>query len=79
MMYCEWPLGMIHFSLKIHHNMGMKYAEDPFNMGMFYIPKASFKMGTFSDLQDTHPGILYIGVAPWEAGAVIWGGVHDVG
>ena len=45
----ERPLGMIHFSLILHHNMGIKYAEEPFNMGMFFLPKASFKMGTFSD------------------------------
>ena len=31
--------------------MGMEYAEEPFNMGMFFLPKASFKMGTFSDPQ----------------------------
>ena len=32
----DWPLGMIHFSLILHHNMGMKYAEEPFNKGMFF-------------------------------------------
>ena len=36
MMDCEWPLGMIHFSLILHHNVGMKYAKEPFNMGMFF-------------------------------------------
>ena len=34
--------------------MGMKCAEDPFNMGMFFIPKASFIMSTFSDGEATH-------------------------
>ena len=33
MMDSELPLGMIHFSLILHHNMCMKYAEEPFNMG----------------------------------------------
>ena len=36
------PLGMIHFSLILHQNMGMKSAEDPFNMGMlFFLRHAS--------------------------------------
>ena len=26
----------MHFSLMSHHNMGMKYAEDPFNMVMSF-------------------------------------------
>ena len=45
--------------------MSMKCAEDPFNMGIFFIflffflPKASFIMGTFSDPKHTHPGISY--------------------
>ena len=45
--------------------MGMKYAEEPFNMGMFFfLPKESFKMSTFSDPQHTHTGTFYTGVAP---------------
>ena len=36
MMDCEWPLGMIYFNLILHHNMGMKYVDEPFNMGMFF-------------------------------------------
>ena len=44
--------------------MGMKYAEEPFNMGMFFLPKASFIMGPFPDPQHTHPGIFFTGVAP---------------
>ena len=27
---------MIHFSLILHHDMGMKYVEKPFNMGMYF-------------------------------------------
>ena len=27
---------MIQFSFILHHDMGIKYAEDPFNMGMFF-------------------------------------------
>ena len=61
MMDCELPLGMIHVSLILDHNMGMNYAEEPFNMGMFFLPKASFKMGTFSDPKHTHPGIFILG------------------
>ena len=64
MMDCEWPLGMIYFSLILNHNMGMKYAEKPFNMGticfLFFLHEASFKMGTFSDPQHTHPGIFIL-------------------
>ena len=45
--------------------MGMKYAEEPFNMGMyFFLPKASFKMGTFSDPQHTHSGIVILESLP---------------
>ena len=44
MMDCEWPFGM-NFSLILHHNMGMKYAEKPFNMGticlLFYLRRPS--------------------------------------
>ena len=39
--------------------MGEKYAEDPFNMGIIFLPEMSFIIGTFSDLQHTHPGISY--------------------
>ena len=40
--------------------MGMKYAEEPFNMGMFiFLPKASF-----SDPQHTYPGIFILGRSP---------------
>ena len=55
---------MTHFSLILHRNMGMKYAEKPFNLGMFFLPKASFKMGTFSDPQHTHPGIFILELPP---------------
>ena len=56
-------INMIHFSLILHYYMDINYAEKPFNMGMFFLPKASFKMGTFSDPQHTNPGILYTGVS----------------
>ena len=36
MMDCECPLGTIYFSLILHCNIGMKYADEPFNMGMFF-------------------------------------------
>ena len=45
---------------RLHHDMGMKSVEDPFNMGMFfYLRHPSYIMGTFSDPQHTHLGILY--------------------
>ena len=50
---------MVHFSLITHHNMGINCDEDRFNMGTFFLPKASFIMGKFSDPQHTHPGISY--------------------
>ena len=69
-MDCELPLGMIHFSLILQHNMHMKYAEEPFNMQqyaiwVFFLPRASFKMGTFSYPQHTLiRAFFYTGVAP---------------
>ena len=30
-----WMVGLP-FSLILHHNMGIKCAEDPFNMGVFF-------------------------------------------
>ena len=36
MMDWELPLGMIHVSLVLDHNMGMKYAEEPFNMDIIF-------------------------------------------
>ena len=36
----------------------------PFNMGMFLQLKVSFKMGTFSDTQHTHPGIFILESPP---------------
>ena len=67
MMDCERPFGKLHFRLILHHSMGMKYAEEPFNMGMFFFylrPKASFKMDTFSDPQHTHLGIFILEPPP---------------
>ena len=65
-MDCEWPLGMIHFSLILNHNVGIKYADEPFHMGMLLLPKASFNMGTFSYPQHTHPGIFILESLPLE-------------
>ena len=55
---------MIHFSLTLHHNMGMKYVEDPFLMGMFVFLRRPSEMGTFSDPQHTHPGIFILKSPP---------------
>ena len=33
-------------------------------MGMFFLPKASFKMGTFSDPKHTNPGFLILEWTP---------------
>ena len=55
---------MIHYSLILHHHMVMKCAEGPFNVGVFCLPQMSFIMGTFSDPQNTHPGILYWSPSP---------------
>ena len=64
---------MIHVSLMLDHNMGMKYADEPFNMSMFFLPKASFKMGTFSDPQHTHPGIFILELPPPLLGGLVVG------
>ena len=41
-------------SLILHHNMGIKYADEPFNMGIFFfLPKASFKWVHFQT-SNTH-------------------------
>ena len=40
--------------------MDMKYAEDPFTMGMFFLINVTFKMGAFCDPNThAHPGSLY--------------------
>ena len=52
--------------------MGMKYADEPFNMGMlfyFFLNMASFKMGTFSDPQHTS-GHFHTGVIPPPPGKI---------
>ena len=33
---------MIHFNLLLHLNMSMKCAEDPFNIGMFFLPNNGY-------------------------------------
>ena len=64
MMDFEWPLGMILFSLILHHNMGMKYAEEALRYGYVFLPKASLKNGYISDPQHTHPGIFILESPP---------------
>ena len=60
---------MIHFSLILYHNMGIMCAE---NMGMSFDQSCpSFYMGTFSDPQQTHPGISY-----WSRPPPAPGGAH---
>ena len=60
-------MGMIHFSLILHHNMGMTYAKEPsIWVCLFFLPKWSFKMGTFSDLHHTHLSIFILELPPNE-------------
>ena len=47
MMDCELPLGMIHVSLILDHNMSMNYAEEPFIMGMFFYLRRPSKWVNF--------------------------------
>ena len=63
-MGCELPLGKIHVSLILDHNMGMEYAEELLDMGVFFLPKASFKMGIFSDPPLHTSGHFITGVPP---------------
>ena len=60
---------MIHFSLILHHNIGIRYAEEPFYG--FVLPKTFFKMGTFSDPQHTHPGIFILESPPPPLGHTV--------
>ena len=73
MMDCELPLGMIHISLILDHNMGMKYAEEPFNMPMFFGLRRPSKWVHFQT-PNTHLGIFILeslppppgGSSPWS-------------
>ena len=53
--------------------MAMKYAEEPFKYGYVILPKASFKMGTFPDPQNTHPGIVILESPPQGEGGGVGG------
>ena len=61
MMDWELPLGMIHVSLVLDNNMGMKYAEEPFNMDILYLRRPS-KWVHFQTPY-THIQAFYTGVA----------------
>ena len=54
---------MIHSRLILHHNMGMKCVEDPFNMGMFFVFFCFYlrrpSQWVHFQTRHTHPGILY--------------------
>ena len=65
-MDCELPLGMIHFSLILQHNMRMKYAEEPFNMqyGYFFCLKRPSKWVHFQTRNTHIRAFFYTGVAP---------------
>ena len=77
MMDCEWPLGMIHFSLILH--VGIKYAEEPFIMGMFFY----LRINGYIFRPPTHTsGHFYTEVAPTSKGLtlveVLFGGMIAV-
>ena len=59
---------MIHFSLTLHHNMGMKYAEKPFNMGMFFFTSHVLQNGYNFRPKHTHPGIFILESPPLGGG-----------
>ena len=48
---------MILFSLILHHNMGIKCADEPFNMGIFFFTKGVLHNGFIFRPPHTHPGI----------------------
>ena len=64
--------------LILYHNVGIKRAEDSFNMGIFFLPKLSFIMGTFSDPQHTHPRISYWSHPPGAMPHLKWDATHLV-
>ena len=45
-----------HFNRILTLQVGMNWLEDPFHMGML----VSFKMGPFSDTENTHRAISYL-------------------
>ena len=54
---------MIQFSLILHHNMGIKCAEDPFNMGMFFDIRCP-SLWVYFQTPSTHIRAFHTGVAP---------------
>ena len=54
---------MIQFSLILHHNMGIKCAEDPFNMGMFFDIRCP-SLWVHFQTPNTHIRAFHTGVAP---------------
>ena len=60
-MDCECPLGMIHFSLILHQNMCMTYAEEPVNMGISFLTLGVLqKRYIFRPPKHTHLGIFIL-------------------
>ena len=55
---------MMHFSLILHHNMCMKYAEEPCNMGMFVFTNGVLQNGYIFRPPTHTSGHFYTGVAP---------------
>ena len=58
----ELPLGMIHVRLIFDHNMGMKYAEKPFNMGILFYLSRPLKWVHFQTPNTGTMIPLYIGI-----------------
>ena len=54
---------MVQFSLILHHNMGIKCAEDPFNMGMFFDIRPP-SLWVHFQTPNTHIRAFHTGVAP---------------
>ena len=65
--------GMIHFSLILHHNMGMKYAEQPFNMAIFFYLRRLSKWLHFQTLNTHIREFLYWSrPPPWGFRFMVW-------
>ena len=71
MMNCELPLGMVHVSLILDHNMGMNYAEEPFNMVMFFNLRHPSKWLHFQTPNTHIRAFLYWSAPPPQGGLVI--------
>ena len=68
---------MIHFNLILHHNMGMKYAEDPFNMGMFFDLRHPSKWVHFQTPTTHTAGHFYTGVGGGASMNPSWPGWYN--